>query len=134
VGDGFSLDLADLLAAPAFPGDPADDVNNIRIVFSADRSVIDDLIDITSGTNITFVDTGGRVDFLEETGGNPYFIQLIQDQSPSSTLSNVQGQFVQRVPVPWHGTLALVALGWGTRVRGSSPFHGGFITEPPPRF
>ncbi len=127
VGDGFSLALGDMLTGS--PGSNEDDVNNIRIVLNSARTEVIELFDISPGTNITFFRAGeGRVDFLETSGGSPYFVQLVQDLAPVQTsLFNIQGQFVLRVPEP--SSLILLAMsalgvGWCQRRRKRSQAGG----------
>ena len=109
VGDGFTLGLADIAS------NLGDDVN-LRIVLSGDSSLINDLLDVSLGTNITFESNEGRVDFFEGMNTN-YSVGALRDGpigNPFSTI-NIQGQF-QVVPVPaavWlfgSGLIGLVGL------------------------
>ena len=110
VGSGFSLNLGDILTGS--PGSAEDDINNIHIVFDAARTHVTDLVDITAGTNITFARAGeGRVDFLENVGSNPYFIQSIVDFHTDESVHNVSGQFVRLQAVPEPATLTLLGFG-----------------------
>ncbi|MBT8438915.1 MAG: hypothetical protein KJO91_04245, partial [Gammaproteobacteria bacterium] len=111
VGDGFTVSLADILSAN--PGLPTNDYDNLRIVLSGDGSLINDLLDISTGTNITFDSNEGRVDFFEGTNTN-YSVGSLRDGPIGSTFSDIiiQGQF-QVVPVPaaaWLFGSGLIAL------------------------
>lgn len=115
VGDGFSLELSDILTGS--PGSNTDDVNNVRIVLNALRTEVDDLIDISAGTNITFFDAAeGRVDFLEGTNGN-YIVQLAQDLVPEPVpVTGIPGRFVRRGAAAIPEPHAAVLFGLGTLI------------------
>ena len=108
VGAGYTLSLANMLNAAS--GTTADQTN-IRMVLNGDKSEVAQLLDISSGTNITFFDTTiGRVDFFE---GTNYSVGSLQDSTMNSNNQfspvNIAGQFVRRVPEPY--TLLLFASG-----------------------
>ena len=96
VGAGYTLNLANMLNS----GGVTDDQTNVRIVLSADKSEVSQLLDISPGTNITFFDIAiGRVDFFE---GTNYSVGSLQDSSMIPNLEfspiTIAGQFVHRVP------------------------------------
>jgi len=106
VGDGFSLGLADIASSLQ------DDIN-LRIVLTPDRSKINDLFDVSQGTNISFDSPEGRVDFFEGSLLN-YSVGALRDGPIGSEFSDIiiQGYF-QVVPVPaavWLFGTALIGL------------------------
>lgn len=114
VGDGFSLSLADIAS------NLQDDVN-LRIVLTPDRSKINDLLDVSGGTNITFDSPEGRVDFFEGTLLD-YSVGSLRDGPIGSDFSDIiiQGYF-QVVPVPaavWlFGTALIGFIGISRRTK-----------------
>ena len=109
VGDGYTLGLADIATSLG------DDVN-LRIVLSGDGSLINDLLDISAGTNITFDSIEGRVDFFQGVNTN-YSVGSLRDGPIGGPFSDItiQGHF-QVVPVPaavWlfgSGLIGLIAF------------------------
>ena len=106
VGDGYTLGLADIATSLG------DDVN-LRIVLSGDGSLINDLLDISAGTNITFDSIEGRVDFFQGVNTN-YSVGSLRDGPIGGSFSDItiQGHF-QVVPVPaavWLFASGLIGL------------------------
>ncbi len=109
VGDGYTLTLPTMLNGSG----PTADQTNVRIVLSADKSEVAQLLDISDGTNITFFDWDiGRVDFYE---GLNYSVGSLQDSAmiPNSEFAGItiSGRFQQVAPVPEPATMLLLATG-----------------------
>lgn len=96
IGNGFSLNLSDLISGP--PGSTINDDDNLRIMLSADKLEIILLEDVSSGANITFENPlEGRADFFEAMD---YSVGALRDGSEENTYSDIiiRGRFVKTTP------------------------------------